>query len=202
MMASNILVTEVIREAATVIMLVTVAVLAVRNRISRFALFIFAFAVWDLFYYIYLALLLGWPASLLTWDLLFLIPVAWAGPVLAPVINSLTMILLAVLILHYRSGNELFTLSRFEWFLLVLGSFIVIIAYTRPYTEYLLAHYSFTEILHFRGNKSLEQYAAQFIPARFSWVLFSAGQCLFFWAITGMIRRMKRKHTLSDHNIS
>jgi membrane protein implicated in regulation of membrane protease activity len=57
------------------------------------------FAIWDIFYYIFLWLLIGWPESFFTWDILFLLPVTWVGPVLAPVINSLTMIVLAGLIL-------------------------------------------------------------------------------------------------------
>ncbi|MBL7138880.1 MAG: hypothetical protein ISS17_08905, partial [Bacteroidales bacterium] len=87
--------TEILREAATLIMLITVAILAARRWIIRFAWFIYIFAIWDIFYYIFLWLLLGWPESLLTWDILFLIPTTWVGPVLAPVINSLTMIALA-----------------------------------------------------------------------------------------------------------
>jgi hypothetical protein len=48
----------------------------------------FVFGIWDLFYYVWLKVCLGWPSSLLTWDVLFLIPVPWVGPVLAPVPSS------------------------------------------------------------------------------------------------------------------
>ncbi|MCX6243567.1 MAG: hypothetical protein NTU98_02585 [Bacteroidetes bacterium] len=190
MMDPGIMVTEIVREAATMVMLITVAVIAGKNAVSRFAIFIYAFAIWDIFYYIYLVLLLGWPSSMMTWDLLFLIPVTWVGPVLAPVINSLTMILLAVLILNYRTKNEVFRVSSFEWFLLILGSLVVIFAYTRPYMQYMLARYSFSELLHFSGNQALTDYAAAFVPLKFNWILFSAGQVLFFWSIGNMVRRM------------
>jgi hypothetical protein len=193
MMDQQILFTEIIREAATMIMLFTIAMIATKSWISRFAVFIYAFAIWDIFYYIYLVFLLGWPPSLLTWDLLFLIPVTWAGPVLAPIINSLTMILLAVLILYYRFKDESFRLTFYEWLLLITGSLVVIFAYTRPYMEYMLSQYSFSEMVHFSGNTRLLEYAAAFIPVRFNWILFSLGQVLFFWAIGNLVYRNRQK---------
>jgi len=192
MMDQQVLVTEIIREAATMVMLFTISMIAARSRISRFAFFIYVFAVWDIFYYIYLFLLLGWPPSFLTWDLLFLIPVTWAGPVVAPMINSLTMILLALIILYYRSKDESFRLTFYEWILLIVGSLIVIFAYTRPYMEYMLNLYSFSDMIHFRENTKLIEYAAAFVPANFSWLTYSLGQLLFFWSIVHIIRRMKR----------
>ena len=193
MMDQQILVTEIFREAATIVMLFTIGVISTKSWISRFAVFIYAFAIWDIFYYIYLVFLLGWPPSLLTWDLLFLIPVTWAGPVLAPVINSLTMILLAVIILYYRSKDETFRLTFYEWLLLISGSLIVIFAYTRPYMEYMLDQYSISEMVHFRGNTKLIEYAAGFIPVKFSWFIYSLGQLLFFWSIIHVILRNRRK---------
>ena len=193
MMDQHILVTEIIREAATMVMLFTIAGIATKSRISRFAIFIYSFAIWDIFYYIYLVFLLGWPPSFLTWDLLFLIPVTWAGPVLAPVINSITMILLAVVILYYRSKDETFRISFYEWLLLITGSLIVIIAYTRPYMSYMLNGYSISEMVHFRENTKLMEYAAGFIPVTFSWIIYSLGQLLFFWSILHMVLRNRRK---------
>jgi len=193
MMDQHILVTEIIREAATMVMLFTIAGIATKSRISRFAIFIYSFAIWDIFYYIYLVFLLGWPPSFLTWDLLFLIPVTWAGPVLAPVINSFTMILLAVVILYYRSKDETFRISFYEWLLLITGSLIVIIAYTRPYMSYMLDGYSISEMFHFRENTKLMEYAAEFIPVTFSWIIYSLGQLLFFWSILHIILRNRRK---------
>ena len=193
MMDQHILVTEILREAATMVMLFTIAGIATKSWICRFAVFIYSFAIWDIFYYIYLVSLLGWPPSLLTWDLLFLIPVTWAGPVLAPVINSLTMILLAVVILYYRSKDETFRISFYEWLLLITGSLIVIIAYTRPYMSYMLDRYSISEMFHFSGNTKLIEYASGFIPVTFSWVIYSLGQLLFFWSILHVVQRKRRK---------
>ena len=87
----TIALTEVLREAATLVMLFTVSLIADKKGINRFAYFLLAFAVWDIFYYIFLKLLIHWPASFFTWDILFLIPFIWVGPVLAPIINSITM---------------------------------------------------------------------------------------------------------------
>jgi hypothetical protein len=83
-----IILIEIAREAATIVMLVAVAVLAGRTDWERWLLFWFTFAVWDLAYYGWLWVLVRWPPSLLTWDVLFLIPVPWMAPVLAPLVAS------------------------------------------------------------------------------------------------------------------
>ena len=54
--------------------------------LEEFAGFVVVFGVWDIFYYVFLRVLVTWPASLLDWDILFLIPLPWVGPVLAPVL--------------------------------------------------------------------------------------------------------------------
>ncbi|MBN2481771.1 MAG: hypothetical protein JXB19_08530, partial [Bacteroidales bacterium] len=91
-MDNTLEVTEILREAATMIMLLAAGYLGGRTLSERFTWFLYCFAIWDIFYYVFLKLLLGWPASFMTWDILFLIPVAWTGPVITPVIISLTMI--------------------------------------------------------------------------------------------------------------
>ena len=83
---------EVIREAATMIMLITVGWLAGRNWRARFGYLLIAFGVWDIFYYVFLRILTGWPRTLLDWDVLFLIPLPWWGPVIAPMSVALMMI--------------------------------------------------------------------------------------------------------------
>src|ERR1035438_4418730 len=82
---------EIAREAATIVMLVSVALVA-GGRASWLPSFAIAFGTWDIFYYVFLKLLLHWPASIMTWDILFLVPVPWAAPVLAPVVVSVTII--------------------------------------------------------------------------------------------------------------
>jgi hypothetical protein len=84
---------EVAREAATLVMLLAVGILAGRSWRSRLGYAAVAFGVWDIFYYIFLKAICGWPHSLMDWDILFLIPLPWWGPVLAPVLISLLLIL-------------------------------------------------------------------------------------------------------------
>ena len=100
--------TEVFREAATIIMLATVALLAARKGWwERAAYFLFCFGVWDIFYYVWLYALLGWPPSLMTEDVLFLIPVPWVAPIAVPVAASVAMIAAAVWILAKRTRSVL-----------------------------------------------------------------------------------------------
>ncbi|RJQ44991.1 MAG: hypothetical protein C4538_09210 [Nitrospiraceae bacterium] len=98
---------EVFREVATILMLLSVAVLAGRLRWEQFAYFMFSFAVWDIFYYIWLKVLIGWPVSFFDWDILFLIPLPWIGPVVAPVSISLLMLIFSILIIRsFNNGYE------------------------------------------------------------------------------------------------
>lgn len=84
---------EIVRELATLLMLFSIGVLAGRTWRTRAGYMLIAFGVWDIFYYVFLRLICGWPKSLLDWDVLFLIPLPWWGPVLAPVLISALMIL-------------------------------------------------------------------------------------------------------------
>src|SRR5437899_12495315 len=84
---------EMVREAATLIMLFAVGWLAGRTWRSRLGYTLVAFGVWDILYYVFLVPLSGWPRSLLDWDILFLLPLPWWGPVLAPVRCAVEMVL-------------------------------------------------------------------------------------------------------------
>ena len=92
--------TEIGREAATMVLILTTCWLAGRNHHQRFAYFLAIFAVWDIFYYVWLKVLINWPASIMDWDILFLIPVTWASPVLYPVLISIAWLVFAVMILY------------------------------------------------------------------------------------------------------
>ena len=83
---------ELVREAATLLMLLTVGGLAGRTRTTRLGYAAMAFGVWDICYYLFLKIICGWPKSLFDWDILFLIPLPWWGPVIAPVSIALLMI--------------------------------------------------------------------------------------------------------------
>ncbi|MBW8865407.1 MAG: hypothetical protein JF609_10915 [Verrucomicrobia bacterium] len=83
---------ELTRELATLVMLFTVGMLAGRTWRARIGYAVIAFGVWDIFYYVFLKMMCGWPHTLLDWDILFLLPMPWWGPVLAPVMISVLMI--------------------------------------------------------------------------------------------------------------
>jgi hypothetical protein len=96
---------ELVRELATLIMLFTVGWLAATTWRARIGYMAMAFGVWDIFYYVFLKLMCGWPKSLTDWDILFLIPLPWWGPVWAPVSIAALMILWGTLASQFeRSG--------------------------------------------------------------------------------------------------
>ena len=117
------LATELGREAATVLMLAAVGLAVADNFTQWAAAFLIAFGVWDISFYLFLKVLIGWPESLLTWDLLFLIPVPWVGPVAAPIIVSLSMIVCGSIVLRQpiRVGAR-------HWIAIILGGSIVVVA--------------------------------------------------------------------------
>jgi hypothetical protein len=89
---------EMTREVATIIMLVIIAYLAGNTWIERGLFFLWTFAFWDLFYYLSLYILIKWPPTLKTIDVLFLIPKPWIAPVWFPIgVSSLTIIVIALL---------------------------------------------------------------------------------------------------------
>ncbi len=90
--------TEQTREAATIVMLFTVSALAGRRNLERLSFFLWIFGIWDIFYYIWLKVLIGWPESFLDWDVLFLIPVPWVAPVFVPLLASALLLTLAIVI--------------------------------------------------------------------------------------------------------
>jgi hypothetical protein len=83
---------ELVREAATLVMLGTLGMVAGRSLTARLGYAAIAFGVWDIFYYVFLRMMTGWPRSLFDWDILFLIPLPWWGPVLAPVSIAALMV--------------------------------------------------------------------------------------------------------------
>lgn len=119
---------ELWREAATLVMIATVGMLAGRTWRRRAGYAALAFGAWDIFYYVFLRLISGWPRTLLDWDILFLLPLPWWGPVLAPVSIALVMVIWGTLTTQL---SDQATSSRRAWTLgwagivLALGVFMI-----------------------------------------------------------------------------
>ncbi len=117
---------ELVREAATLVMLLTVGMLAGRTWQTRLGYSAIAFGVWDIFYYVFLKVIYDWPKSLFDWDILFLLPLPWWGPVLAPVSIASLMILWGTLVSQRREPPPTSVASA--WVLASIG--IVLALYT------------------------------------------------------------------------
>ncbi len=128
-MPLSLFLTEVGREAATIVVLLALSRLVVQRPKLRFFLFLYCFGVWDIFYYLWLKVLLDWPGNLLDWDILFLIPVPWVGPVLSPILISLFFIAAAVAVNHQESRGRSVIFHRVDGLLELLAAVIIIGSY-------------------------------------------------------------------------
>ena len=150
---------EIVREFTTLVMLISVGVLAGNRPLGRFGSFIIAFGVWDIFYYVFLSMFHGWPRSFLDWDLLFLIPVPWMAPVLAPVLVSCGLIFSGYWLLIREQQKKRIVVSLSDWIIEAVATVLIL--------------YSFT------NNNSVST------PEVFSWIIFLAGLVLgvgyFVW---------------------
>ncbi len=148
---------ELARELATLIMLLTVGILAGRTWRSRLGYTAIAFGVWDICYYIYLKVMCGWPHSLLDWDILFLLPLPWWGPVLAPVLIAALMITWGTLVSQWTPEQGA---ARVPWKSGALcASGIVLALYTFMADAVHVANQG-TEVLR------------NVLPVKFNWPLF------------------------------
>ena len=125
----KMLATEIGREAATLLMLAGIALAAAGNTGQWAAVFAIAFGIWDITFYLFLKLLLDWPASLFTWDILFLLPVPWVGPVIAPVLVSAAMIGAGVYHLSREARGRPVRIGRARWFGIVGSAFLIVVAF-------------------------------------------------------------------------
>jgi hypothetical protein len=116
---------EGIREIATMVMLLTVGMLAGKSWRARIGYSAIAFGVWDIFYYVFLKAICGWPHSLVDWDILFLLPLPWWGPVWAPMAIALLMIIWGTLASEFEAANSIRSLRRL-WLLNFSGMAIAL----------------------------------------------------------------------------
>ncbi len=158
------------REAATVVMLLAVALLIERGPARVFAAFLYLFGLWDLGYYLWLKVFLGWPVSWSEWDVLFLIPWPWLGPWLAPAAIALLFVLWGGAVL--ASAREP-RFTRLTAALFLNGALLALAAFLEPGWG-LLAH----------GPEAFEGY----VPGRLRWELFGAGYALMAAGLCGALR--------------
>jgi hypothetical protein len=116
---------ELAREAATLVMLAAVAWIVAKNFRTWLPAFALAFGVWDLTFYFWLKVMIGWPASLFTWDVLFLLPVPWAAPVAAPSIVALSLVIGGVITLVYPPER----VPRLAWVCLLAGMAVLLTSF-------------------------------------------------------------------------
>jgi hypothetical protein len=161
---------EIGREAATIVMLIAIGVFCGRTRLQRFAYLMLAFGLWDIFYYVWLKLFIGWPESLLTWDVLFLIPLPWIGPVLAPVLVSAALIGAGLWIILREELGSLPRFPRWVWWAEIGCGAAIIAAFLWDAKNIVKGGY----------------------PAPFRWDIYAAGLimgvALFLWHIVPGIR--------------
>jgi len=112
---------ELVREAATLLMLLTMGALAGRTWRTRLGYSAIAFGVWDILYYVFLRMICGWPKSLFDWDLLFLLPLPWWGPVLAPVCIAWLLIVWGTLVSQLAVQSPASAVAATWWRLNWLG---------------------------------------------------------------------------------
>jgi hypothetical protein len=149
--ATRLIPVELVREAATLLMIAGAALIATAAGGRWLPAFACAMGVWDLFFYVFLKVLIGWPTSLLTWDLLFLVPVPWVAPVLAPVLVALSIAIGGVI--------ALLRPVRFRWLhwtWLIVGDLLILFAFMRDF----------------------RLVSAGGMPSSFSWPVFGAGLAL------------------------
>jgi hypothetical protein len=165
------LVTEIGREATTIIMLAAVALAVARNAAQWAAAFVIAFGTWDITFYVFLKVLLGWPASVFMWDILFLIPVPWAGPVLAPVFVSAVMVLAGVWHLRRDAHGDPVGISTAQWVGILVGAAVIVISFAMDYRNLM------------KGG----------MPNPFNWAVFSVGLLIRVASYAWAARRVDQK---------
>jgi hypothetical protein len=162
-------------------MLLTVGVLAGKTWRARFGYTLVAFGVWDIFYYVFLKVMCGWPNSVFDWDILFLVPLPWWGPVLAPVLISLLMICWGTL----ASQWEMVAPSRASGWRVWLLNF----------TGVALALYIFmADALRVSGGGV--DALRRLLPTHFNWPLFGVALGLMSAPVVQLLREARGKPAL------
>ena len=170
---------EIAREFATMIMLLTVGWLAGRTWRGRLGFALLTFGIWDIAYYIFLIPLTSWPNSVTDWDLLFLIPLPWWGPVWSPVAIALLMIAFGILATVLEQGEPPIWPRRIATLLCSIG--IVVALYVFMADAFAAAP---------GGELALRN----MLPTVFNWPLFAAAWLLMFAPIADMFYQLATRY--------
>jgi hypothetical protein len=185
---TRILLVELAREAATIVMLICIAYVAGKNFRERLAFFLLSFAVWDIFYYGWLKLFINWPSTILEWDILFLIPFTWLAPVIAPIICSVFMLLLAYVLL-VKPDNVL--TSQF-WMWLISGCAFVLFTFMQDYGGIIFKYGFLGDYFNLLHNPAFLKISAGYVPDSFNWPMFCLG-------ISAVLIAIYRAHSDNSH---
>ncbi len=175
---------ELAREAATVVMLLSVALLAGKTWRGRCGYFMVAFGVWDIFYYVFLKVIVGWPHTLFDWDVLFLIPLPWWGPVLSPVLISIILIIGGILMTDLDGTASLFAPSRVSWVICAAGLITALYVFMATAIYGLLA-----------GSHGIHN----ILPTQFNWPLFDVALLMLSAPIIEMAFRFRKDRVGTAH---
>jgi len=167
---------EIIREAATLVMLATIGWLAGTTWRSRIGFALLAFGVWDIAYYIWLVPMTGWPTSLADWDVLFLIPLPWWGPVWAPTSIAALMIAYGTVITAHDSPQRPLVPSRISAMAAATGVVIALYVFMADSLRVVLA------------GGGVAQLRAM-LPHSFNWPLFTFALFCLAMPVASVIRR-------------
>ena len=162
-------------EIATIIMLAAIGYLCGKNFKDRFAFFLLCFAVWDIFYYLWLKVFIDWPVTIMDWDILFLIPITWLGPVLAPVLCSLTMIVLSYFLLTRPTDYKI---PKRVWVSLISGCAFILFTFTKDYCAIIINNDLLADYLTIMKNETFIKVASAYLPSSFDWIAFTGGELL------------------------
>ena len=169
----RILRVELLRELATLVMLIALGYIAGKTFAHRLAYFLLAFAIWDIFYYAWLKVLIDWPATFSDWDILFLIPFTWLGPVWAPLVCSLTMIVQAFVLLTSRRP-----VGKIIWTFLISGSVLILFTFMVDYGTMIVENGFAQDFPNLLQNPEFLSLASQLSPQPFSWIIFCMGEAI------------------------
>jgi hypothetical protein len=179
----RIILIEWVREISTLLMLGSVAWISGKIFLKRFSVFLFLFGIWDITYYAGLKVFLNWPESLLTWDILFLIPVTWVSPMLAPVICSLLMIIAALIFDIHLFNNRLKKLAVKELVLLLSGAATILYTFIVDFSMMIIKGDFIHKFFTLAEDREFLDILTKWEPGEYNWGIFTVGALLICAAL-------------------